>query len=102
MSACFLYILDIYVVTYLPEQTECNCLTVVHIAFAWIVTEDAIHHDFLLAFSEPPLRSPPAFRLRRGWSHHEYRPNPNHQRENSLQEEQPSPTFVSVPTAQAQ
>jgi hypothetical protein len=39
----------------LPQHLDVQTLTVMHVAFAWIISQDAIDHDLLFALIEPPV-----------------------------------------------
>ena len=67
-----------------------------HVPFTGIVSQDPIHHDFLLALREPALGPPPGFGLRGGRRHHEDGPYAYDEGEDAFEQEEPAPAFAAV------
>lgn len=74
-----------------------------HVAFAGVVADDAVDHDFLLALVEPAFfAAEPALGLRRGGGQVDEGNEPDEAREHALQGEEPAPACESVAPAQVE
>lgn len=81
----------------LPEHYRRQSLTVVHVTFAGIVSQNTIHHDFLLPLVEPPFEPT---ELGSCLSRRRWQVPPGHDADESsqcsLECEEPPPSFEAV------
>ena len=86
-----------------PEGAGRQRLPVVHVPFAGVVAQDAVHHDALLALVEPAVAAPePAPRLRRRGRQVQEGNESDAAGQEALEGEEPAPPCKVVVPAQVQ
>lgn len=81
---------------HLPEQCKSNGLSVVHVSFAGVITEQTVDHDGFFPLRKPAiLPTKPMAGLTWTRRHEDPRENTNHKRDTTLDEKQPLKNTVS-------
>lgn len=91
---------EIEIFSCVPESPWSNGLTIVHIAFGRIITENSVDDDLDFALVEPAVRTKPSFCLDGGSRHHKKGENAHDASNQAFDEEQPAPASPASDTTE--